>query len=231
MTLVLLHGASGHSATWEPVRPHLGRAEVVAPDLPGRGATPGPALDRVSALADWLAGWLADAGIEAPVVVGHSLGGAIGLQLALDHPDRVRAVALVSSAARLRVHPAILAAVAASTPEAPWRLDPGFGPDTPQAVIDDYAARSASVPPASALADWQACDAFDVRDRLGQVAVPVLVVHGSQDAFTPPRYQGPLAEALPVAVHVEIAGPGHMLPWEAPAALAEVLATWLGGLE
>jgi pimeloyl-ACP methyl ester carboxylesterase len=230
VTVVLLHGASGQAATWEPVLPHLAPVDVVAVDLPGRGATPGPALDSVPALASWLAGWLDDARIEAPVVVGHSLGGAIGLQLALDHPARIGALVLVSSAARLRVHPAILAAVAASTPEAPWRLDMGFGPDAPQADKDDYAARSASVPPASALCDWQACDAFDVRARLGEVEVAVLVVHGSRDALTPPRFQRQLAEALPHAEHVEIEGPGHMLPWEAPRELSRAVHAWLDGL-
>lgn len=228
--LVLLHGAGGAAAAWGPTLPAWAWAEVTTPDLPGRGASPGPPLADVPSLAAWLARSLEAWGLEAPIVLGHSLGGGLALQLALDHPGRVGALVLVSSSARLRVHPNILAAVAASTPEAPFRLDFGFGPGTPQAVIDAYAEACAPTPPTSALADWRACDGFDVRDRLSEVKAPTLVLHGSEDPLTPARFQASLAAALPHAERVELAGRGHMLPWEAPEATSQAVQRWASRL-
>ncbi len=175
--------------------------------------------------------WLVDRLPEEPsVLVGHSYGGAVALQVALDWPGRVRGLVLVSSAARLRVHPAILAAVAASTPQQPYRLDVGFGPGTRPVVIERYAEVTAGVPTATALADWRACDTFDVRHRLGEVTVPTLVVHGSEDFLTPAKHQARLAEALPDAQRVAVDGRGHMLPWEDPGVVSGAVRGWLEGM-
>lgn len=223
--LVLLHGASGNASTW----PRDGWGDALALDLPGRGSTPGPALASVQALAAWLVAELARRELRRPVLVGHSLGGAVALQAALDHPEALGGVVLVSSAARLRVAPPILEAVDAATAEAPFRLDAAFGSATPAAVVEAYAVASASTPPATAAADWRACDAFDVRARLGPLAVPALVVHGDDDPLTPARHQPAFAEALG-ATRVVVPGAGHMLPWEAPAAVVEAARAWVRGL-
>jgi pimeloyl-ACP methyl ester carboxylesterase len=224
--LVLIHGASGNGATWEPLLPHFAWADPVAPDLPGRGDTPGPAHDNVGTTAAWLAGCVEASTCTTPVLVGHSYGGAVALQLALDRPDLVQALVMVSSAARLRVHPTILDAVESSTVDAPFRLDAAFGPATPAEVVEAYAQRSAQTPPTSAIADWRACDGFDVRDRLAEVQVPVLIVHGSEDALTVPKHQAALEAALPHASRVVVEGRGHMLPWEDPAALSRAVQGW-----
>lgn len=224
MSLLLLHGASGNAATWEPVLSRAGLSDATAWDLPGRGANPTPPADRVSALAASLAVKLA---AGPPIVlVGHSLGGAVGLQLALDAPACLRGLVLVSSSARLRVHPAILAAVAAATPDAPFQLTAAFGPETPPAVIERYHGLARPTPPATALADWTACDHFDVRDRLDAVQTPVLVLYGEQDALTVPRFQRSLADALPDSEAVALPGVGHMLPWEAPEAFGDAVRGW-----
>lgn len=223
--VVLLHGASGRADTWLDVSgPWRGR-DLWIPDLPGRGAA-AQALDTVAALAGWLAALLAQTTGPGATVVGHSLGGAIGLQLALDAPGALERLALVSSAARLRVAPPILEAVSATTEDQGLDLSFAFGPGTPAEVVATYHRRARGVPVASALADWRACDGFDVRDRLGEVAVPTRVIFGTEDWLAPPRHQGGFAAAMPRAEAVPIAGHGHMLPWEAPGALAEAVLGW-----
>ncbi|MCB9522598.1 MAG: alpha/beta fold hydrolase [Myxococcales bacterium] len=224
--VLCLHGASGNAATWGPVLDAWDPALAArAVDLPGRGATPKPPLADVAALADAVLADLPPG--PAPLLVGHSLGGAVALMAALRHPSRVTRIALVSSASRLRVAPTILQAAAQATPTTPLRLDFAFGPHTPPSVIARYHADAATTPPAASVADWQACDGFDVRARLGEVRARVLVAYGAADVLTPAKHQGPLTDALPRAQRAEHPTAGHMLPWEAPAWLGQILVDFL----
>ena len=226
-SVVLLHGASGCAETWRPVLPHWDWADVWCVDLPGRGGSQAhPPRAEVAALAGWLAALLDAAGLSQPILVGHSLGGAVALTLALQDPARLRGLVLASSSARLRVAPARLAAAAAATAAPPRRRGGGGGPPASAGVGRRYHDRSAAVPPAAGLADWQACDAFDVRDRLGAVGCPTLVVYGAADALTPPRHQHTLAAAIPGATEAEVPVAGHMLPWEDPAGLSAAVRRW-----
>jgi pimeloyl-ACP methyl ester carboxylesterase len=215
--VVLVHGASGTAATWVPVLPSFVWADVWAVDLPGRidGSTP---RSNVGALAAWLADFLEVSGGPA-YLVGHSLGGAIALHLAFHEPDRVTGLALVSTAARLRVSPAVLAAVAASSADAPLDLDPAFGPTTDPDIRSRYRTAQRGVPRLTAMADWAACDGFDIRAELRPLSVPTVVVYGSADWLTPPKFQPALAEAVG-GTAVEVEGAGHMLPWEQPDRVA-----------
>lgn len=217
---VLIHGAGGCAATWAPVLPHWGPGDH-AVDLPGRGSAQGVPAASAAEAARALEGLP-----EGALLVGHSFGGAVAIEAALAAPERWAGLVLVGSGARLRVAPAILEAVAAATPSAPFRLDFAFGPDADLAVVAAYHAAAAPVPPATALADWRACDAFDRRERLGELALPVLVVHGDADRLTPPRFQEWLEQAIPGTSRAVVPGAGHMLPWEAPEALVAAVDRW-----
>ena len=225
--VVLIHGASGNAATWQPLLPHWSALEPTAVDLPGRGSNGDAPVATTVELAAHL---IAQLRSPTAVLVGHSLGGAVALQAALDHAHRVAALVLVSSSARLRVAPAIIKAVATSTAEAPFRLDLAFGPSTPRSVVSTYSTHSDETPPSASLCDWTACNQFDVRDRLNEVACPVLVIHGTADFLTPPKHQVALAHALPNAERVQIEGAGHMLPWEAPEQVAQAVLAWRASL-
>lgn len=169
-------------------------------------------MTNVSDLAGWLIGELAG-GDGPPWVVGHSLGGAVALAAAVERPELFAGLILVNSSARLKVHPAILTqAEAAAAGGATVDLSLAFArPDR----AGDYLAQAAQTPPASALADWHACNGFDVRERLGGLQVTTLVIYGSKDLLTPPKHQTFLVEAVPSATAREVSGAGHMVPWEA----------------
>ena len=95
--LVLLHGPGVHAAAWLPVLPALAAAHrVVAPDLPGQGASPAdPPLDAERML-DWLDALVEATCPEPPVLVGQLTGGAIAARYAARPGARVRALALVA---------------------------------------------------------------------------------------------------------------------------------------
>jgi pimeloyl-ACP methyl ester carboxylesterase len=97
--LVLLHGPGGYAAHWMGVIPGLARRwRVIAPDLPGHGASPigDGALDAARVLA-WLEELIRRTCESPPRLVGHLAGGAIAARLALEHPHRTSGLALVNT--------------------------------------------------------------------------------------------------------------------------------------
>jgi len=217
--VLLLHGAAGNANTFTLCSEAWSWADLWCLDLPGRGGSDGPPREAVSELAAFVRAVIETAGIR-PLVVGHSLGGGVALELALSAPDVLRGVVMISSGARLRVSPQILEA--ARTATEPLPLDFAFANRAPAA---GYQALSRATPLATTAADWAACDGFDVRDRLPSLRVPLALIWGSADALTPPKFQHWLAEATGAHTHA-IEGMGHMLPWEAPQAVAEAVRGW-----
>lgn len=98
--LVLLHGVGDNAFDWSWVMPALGRHHrVYAPDLPGSGGSANPLDDYSPAFFTRFVGAFLDAvEVERTAVVGSSLGGLVGLRLALAEPQRVVALGLISSA-------------------------------------------------------------------------------------------------------------------------------------
>ncbi len=97
--LVLLHGLTSSSATWEPVMPALAaRAHVIAPDLVGHGSSDKPRGDySLGAFATGLRDLLEQLGHTRATVVGHSFGGGVALQFAYQHPEYTERLGLVAS--------------------------------------------------------------------------------------------------------------------------------------
>jgi 2-hydroxy-6-oxonona-2,4-dienedioate hydrolase len=98
--LVLLHGVGDNAFDWRWVMPALASTHrVYAPDLPGSGGSAKPLTDYSPAFFTRFVGAFLDAlGVERATVIGNSLGGLVGLRLALGEPERVTALGLVSSA-------------------------------------------------------------------------------------------------------------------------------------
>jgi pimeloyl-ACP methyl ester carboxylesterase len=140
-------------------------------------------------------------------------------------------LALIATGARLRVSPAILAmADAAAARGEPLSFgDTLYQPGTPAERRAAAEATFAKTPPEAARADWRACNAFDRMNDLGRIDVPALVVSGTADVLTPPKYAAFLAAGIPGARLVRIEGGGHALPVDAPEALGAALAEFVTG--
>ncbi len=235
--VVLVHGAGGTHLHWPPQVRRLAGARVLALDLPGHGQSAAAdaatqAASSIEVKASAVLAVLDALGIARAVVVGHSMGGAIALALALARPERVAGLGLVGTGARLRVAPEILDGLTrdfAGTVAA--IVERMFGPQAPERLKALALKRMLEVDARVLRADWDACNAFDVRERLGEIAAPCLVVTGSADVMTPEKYARFLAESLPAArLHVE-AGAGHMVMLERPEAVAQVLGEWVRGVD
>jgi pimeloyl-ACP methyl ester carboxylesterase len=233
LPVVFLHGAGGSHLVWGAEVRRLPGCRIYALDLPGHGKSAGRGQQSIAAYTQAVLDWLAAVGLHRAVFVGHSMGGAIALALALDFPDQVLGLGLVNSAANLPVNPAILEAAASPSTflEAvktitAWSYHPSASPR----LVELAEQRMAETRPAVLYGDLLACDAFDVTGRVGAVRAPALVVCGASDRMTPLRHSQFLAGAIPGARLEVIAEAGHMTPLEQPQALARLLSQWLAGI-
>ena len=230
MKLVFLHGSGGTGRVWRYQTERF--PESIAVTLPGH--PDGALCETIGEAARWLRSALRDeGGSEALVLAGHSLGGAIALQYALDHPDEVTGIILIGSGARLRVHPATLKALERSLDE-PESFSKMMA-DSYQKVEPSFAAElrdlAAKLGPAPFLNDLRACDRFDVIDRLGAIGVPTLAIVGSEDVMTPPKYSTFLEERMPDASVQVIDGGTHFVFAESPDQVNWAIADFMASLE
>lgn len=227
-SVLFIHGAGGNALLWGRVMNRLPSADCIALDLPGHDRSSGPARSSIEAYSAAVIEFAAVLGLHGLVVAGHSMGGAVALQIALSEPSRVRALVLLSTSARLFVAPALLEQLVIDPAQArKWIVETGYGPETPPQTRLLGARQLAQVPPEVLHGDFSACSNVDYRHRLGEVHCPALVLCGSEDRLTPPRYVRALQEGLPAARFELIPQAGHMLPLECPELVAEAIARFL----
>src|SRR5260370_6573009 len=162
-TLVFVHGTGDSAHAWDGVIAALPEQRCLALDLPGHGAAAGatlPAGAGVEGYVDYVRTTLARQGQAAVCLVGHSLGSAIALRLAVEAPALVARLVLVGAGARVRVAAALLAAAATSPDDALRRVvELGFAP-AHRAEADRYAAGLAPAGPRARPRDSRRCRSF-----------------------------------------------------------------------
>jgi pimeloyl-ACP methyl ester carboxylesterase len=231
-TLVFIHGSGGSHALWQgQVDAMLAVANTIAVDLPGHGASRGPGCDRVSHYADAVAGLMEDLQMPRPVPCGLSIGGAIVLQLLLDRPALLAGGVLIGTGARLRVLPDIFDAIETDYAHFIDMLGQfGASEKTDPARLTPIMHATASCAPVVTAGDFRACDRFDVMDRLDRIDTPVLVLCGSDDRLTPPKYSAYLEHHIRGSRQVTIPDAGHLVPIEQPVAVNRELTAFIAGL-
>jgi pimeloyl-ACP methyl ester carboxylesterase len=168
------------------------------------------------------------AGLVRPMVAGHSLGGAIALQLALDWGAEFAGIILIGTGARLRVLPALLEA---ARQDQAGTIAQARGLSRQPAETLSPASSSGRTLPALAegvfYRDLAACNAFDVIADLEHITLPALIVCGEDDTMTPPKYAEYLRAHLPQATLRMIGGAGHDIMRDQPEALNAAIGDWL----
>ena len=248
--LLLLGTSIGTSATalWSASAALLGeRFHVVAWDLPGHGRNTEP-VSAGFTMAELAAGVLAladqvltDRGEPGGRLyyAGDSLGGAVGLQALLDAPDRILAAVLLCTGAKIgtaegwreraaRVRASGTTVVVNQSVER-W-FAAGFLEREPQVggrLLESLRAADAE---AYALA-CEALAAFDIRSRLGKIAVPVLAVAGAEDFATPADLLAEIAHGVQRGTLQILDGVAHLAPAEAPQEVAKLIIEHLDAEE
>jgi pimeloyl-ACP methyl ester carboxylesterase len=233
--IVFVHGSGDTALCWQRQVAFLGEARALAVDLPGHGTRAQDAGPREMSVRDYaldVRQQMQTAGLVRPIVAGHSLGGAIALQLALDWGAELAGIILIGTGARLRVLPALLEAAQLDQAGALAQVR-GLArqPDETPSPGDTAPSHAEKVLPPLAdgvfYRDLAACNVFDVMTELERITLPALIVCGEQDAMTPPKYAEYLRAHLPRATLRMIPDAGHDIMRDQPEALNRAIGDWL----
>jgi len=226
LTILFIHGAGANSNVWYLQTVHF--KDSLAVELPGHPK--GSGLATVGEYARAVERQIDENGISHPIIVGHSMGGAIGIEIALKMPE-IYALVLVGSGARLRVRAEFLAKIMEDYGEAAkllasWSVSTSADP----LLVERMAGDLMKVKPEVTLGDLVACDKFDRMHSVGEITCRTLVVCGEDDRMTPKKYSEYLHEMIKNSQLTIIPGAGHGVMLERPREFNQVLEAFFDGL-
>ncbi|MDX1520129.1 MAG: 3-oxoadipate enol-lactonase [Anaerolineae bacterium] len=238
--LVFINSLGTDLRIWDRVVPYFAhRYPLVRYDKRGHGLSDAPpAPYTVADHTDDLAQLLAYLRVEAAILIGVSVGGMIALDYALTYPDQVKGLVVCDTAAKIgeadlwntrieTIHQNGIESLADAVLER-W-FSPMFAAQTP-AAYRGYFNMLTRTPVAGYNGTCAALRDTDLRDAVGLINVPTLVVCGAEDGATPPELVRGLAESIPGARFALIEKAGHLPSIEQPAALAQEINDFLKGI-
>jgi pimeloyl-ACP methyl ester carboxylesterase len=250
--VVFIHGLSGSWQNWLEQLPVFARDHrVIAFDLPGFGASQMPREKiTIRGYGHFVDALLDELGVSSAAVVGNSMGGFIGTELAIRFPERVERLVLVSAAGlsieylrneralavlgaienRLAAYSGWLASRSDALARRPGARRMIFGivakrPDRlPGPLVAEQVRGSGKpgfLPALDALTD------YPIRDRLGEIACPTLIVWGAEDKLVPARDADEFARLIPNSRKVVWPETGHVAMLERPEAFNALVQAFL----
>jgi pimeloyl-ACP methyl ester carboxylesterase len=236
---VFLHGAGMDHTVWALQTrsfAHHGRS-VLALDLPGHGASEGPALSGIPAMAEWVLEALRIAGARRARIAGHSMGSLVALEAAARAGDAVEGLALLGFVPEFGVHPDLLEAARAGAHAAlDLMVGWSFGAQSrfgntpaPGLWLAGEAMRLLERASSASLAtDLLSCATYDgAAEAAARIRCPTLFLLGAEDRMTPAAKGKAFAERIAGATVTVLPGVGHMMMIEAPVATLGALKTVL----
>ena len=228
--LVMIHGSMNSHRQWAYQHPLAEQAVLTLLDLPGHGQSDSlPDLVTVPNITFVLSNFFRESNLIPVIPVGHSLGGAIALQLVLDYPEIVNGLILVGTGAKLGVFPAILDGLRTHYEDG-INLAIGqlaFHENSSPDLIEQAKREALQCSKSIGLADFLACNAFDVRTRLQEIKVPTLILVGDQDKLTPPKWASYLNDHISGSTLEVMKNAGHFVMQEQPKAVNSAISHFL----
>lgn len=236
--VVLSTSLGATRAMWDAQVPALAeRYRVVTYDTRGHGESPvPPGPYDLDDLVDDVVALLGDVGARRAHVVGLSLGGMTAMRLAAREPQLVDRLVLLCTAAHMdssvyreRARQARTDGTASFAPAVVSRwVTPDYAAANPGHVAE-LEAMVAGIPDEGYAGCCAAIAGMDLREDLGRIAAPTLVVSGAQDPATPPELQRAIADAVPAATLLTVTPAAHLANLEQPRRVTDALLAHLDG--
>ncbi|MBI01304.1 MAG: alpha/beta hydrolase [SAR202 cluster bacterium] len=208
----------------------------LAPDLPGHPV--GAPCEDVDSYANWLRGWLWGSGVtEDLVLCGFTLGACIALQYALEFPEEVKALVLMTISMRAKERPPA---------SLQFRLDAASDQEVYQQWKDAMAhsmmfmdpdlrrhllSRHDAIGPIAQYKDLVTIDKFDVSDRINDLKTPLLLIRGVDDPGKPPEYELEINKAVPGSQYLKLDNAGHFPMAERPEVVNSAIEQFLANIK
>ncbi|PKB66095.1 MAG: hypothetical protein BZY81_08010 [SAR202 cluster bacterium Io17-Chloro-G4] len=233
--LVFIHGpgagACADGFTYQMDRFH----QSLAPNLPGHLL--GEPCPDVGRYTEWLRGWLWAKGAKRDLVLcGFTLGACIALQYGLDYPDEVKGLVLMTVAMKpkeraagtleLRLNAAKSAEGLEKWLDAMRHTMMFIEPELRERLVE----RHREVGPVSQYNDLLAIDKFDVRERIGSLKPPLLLIRGVDDPMEPPDYEQEIHHAVPGSKYLKFSQAGHFPMAEKPEEVNRAIEEFISEL-
>ena len=228
-TVIFIHGSGGSGHFWKPQVEGLAeRANTLALDLPGHGRSGEDEKETIADYSKAVLDFIEAIDAHNAILCGLSLGGAIVQQLLLDDAERFGAGILIGTGAKLTVSPAIFETIEkdyASFVDMLCKL--ASSKNTDANVIQPFREDLIKCRPEVTYADFQACNRFDVIEKLAEISVAVLVISAEDDKLIPLRYAQFLEDSIPNATRKHIQNAGHIAPMEKPQEVSQAIIEFL----
>ncbi|MDQ0338897.1 pimeloyl-ACP methyl ester carboxylesterase [Caldalkalibacillus uzonensis] len=206
---LFIHGAGGTSSKWRKQKERLELVSARYIDLPGHGNNKAAIPVTIESYAEWINQTLED----DVIVVGHSMGGLIGLELAA-RSQRVKGLILVASHYRLPVHPKILQQLSEGIlPDSFFYAS--YAGDVDPMLIEEEKKERNMVPVNVVKADLKACDQYQRGKSVVQsVEIPILAIYGEEDKLLPKDAMEKLIALNDSIKAIVLEGAGHYVMLE-----------------
>ncbi len=214
--IIFIHGSGGNSNLWKHQLNDLdGISSKIAIDLPSHAQS-----DKFSELSlelyvDVLNALIDSLNLKKVMLSGQSLGGAVIQSYYFIYPEKVSALVLIGTGARLRVLPSTFDILKNNYQEY-LNISPmgAFYRKTPKEITDYYIQEVSKTDKEAIYADLSICDKFDVMDKMNLIKIPCLIICGKDDKQTPPKYAMYFNDNIENSELVIIDEAGHLVMLE-----------------
>jgi pimeloyl-ACP methyl ester carboxylesterase len=228
-SLIFIHGSGGDHTAWLNQYAQLrDKYNMAMIDLPGHGRSEGKGERHVKDYSVWITKLLDVLGLNRPILVGHSLGAAIALQFAADHPEKIVGIVCLGSGMKMPVNSFMLEFLRTNPPEMPAEITElickfSLAKEN-RSRLSAVLQKSISQSKVDILyGDLSACNELDLTGDAEKIKVPALIVCGTEDKMTPPDLSRALAEKIKGSSLKMVAGAGHMVMLEQPEEFEKAL--------
>jgi len=228
--ILLIHGAGESAQIWPSKLTNCTDFPVYSIDLPGHGNSDSEPLDSISDYADKLAEFIKNHNLGKVFLVGHSMGGAIAIQMGLSFPNLIEGLVLISTGARLRVLPSLLTVLEHSTffPIASWYITKRYLADySDRILMQKFLKIIRKTGLKTTFSDLNACNQFDMLNKIKEIEIPSLIICGESDIMTPPKYSHYLHANIKGSQIEVIKNAGHLVMLEQDEIFTRTVMTWL----